>query len=231
MELTRELSTIVQSPPPAEQRIDVTIQMRAKHADLLRAVRKMGGNQQLADHLGITRNSLYLWLSMRAAPMYWNENSKWSTPEFKDPLAEKLLALTGKHLTELWPLEIFTKEFMDQDKTGELETQATQQGVLLTGFGPQALPSPYEVAEQHEIKGLVSKVVKMLTYREKLVIEARYGLGEHAGVCQTYEEVGTALKVSKERVRQIERKALRRLQHKSRTKYLQDYSGEEDECP
>lgn len=229
MELTRELAVLVQPEPPSGPRVDVTLQMRAKHADLLRAARKLGGIQQLADHLGVSYGTMSHWICLHAAPRYWIERSKWSEPEFRDPLAEKLLALTGKQLAELWPAVLFTKEFMDQDKTTELETHATLEGILFNGCGPAALPDPHEIAEQHEQQALIQQVMQSLTGRERLVIEARYGFGQYAGIPQTYRALAVTLNVTLERVRQIEKHAVERLRHRSRIRLLQDYSGEDEE--
>ena len=60
-----------------------------------------------------------------------------------------------------------------------------------------------------------------LTPREKRVLELRYGLDD--GIPRTLEEVGREFKVTRERIRQIEAKALRKLRHPSRSKKLRDY--------
>lgn len=65
------------------------------------------------------------------------------------------------------------------------------------------------------------EVLETLTERERQVLELRYGL--KGGEAKTLEEVGNAFNVTRERVRQIEAKALRKLSHPSRTKKLRDY--------
>jgi RNA polymerase sigma factor (sigma-70 family) len=60
----------------------------------------------------------------------------------------------------------------------------------------------------------VTAVLKTLTYREREIIKLRYGLGD--GYTYTLEEVGRIFKVTRERVRQIEAKAIRKLQHPTR---------------
>ena len=60
--------------------------------------------------------------------------------------------------------------------------------------------------------------MKTLTYREREIIRLRYGLGD--GYTYTLEEVGRIFKVTRERVRQIEAKAVRKLQHPIRSQQL-----------
>ena len=64
-------------------------------------------------------------------------------------------------------------------------------------------------------------VLDSLTDRERRVLELRFGLDD--GRCRTLEEVGKEFGVTRERIRQIEAKALRKLRHPSRSKKLKDY--------
>jgi DNA-binding CsgD family transcriptional regulator len=63
-----------------------------------------------------------------------------------------------------------------------------------------------------------SEVLKTLTYREREIIKLRYGIGD--GYTYTLEEVGRIFKVTRERVRQVEAKAIRKLQHPVRARKL-----------
>ena len=65
------------------------------------------------------------------------------------------------------------------------------------------------------------EVLEILTEREQRVLELRYGL--KGGAPKTLEEVGAAFNVTRERVRQIEAKALRKLRHPSQSRKLRDY--------
>ena len=69
----------------------------------------------------------------------------------------------------------------------------------------------------------IDKVLKTLSPREEDVIRLRFGL--YDGRCHTLEEVGERFEVTRERIRQIEAKALRKLRHPSRSKKLRDYMG------
>lgn len=81
--------------------------------------------------------------------------------------------------------------------------------------------SPVNSASQEMLKDKIDHVLKTLTYREREIIKLRFGLGD--GYTYTLEEVGRIFKVTRERVRQIEAKAVRKLQHPVRSKQLQGF--------
>ncbi len=88
-------------------------------------------------------------------------------------------------------------------------------GDLLPDGGAE---SPATGATQEMLRGRISKVLKTLSYREREIIKLRYGLGD--GYSYTLEEVGHIFKVTRERIRQIEAKAVRKLQQPSRSQEL-----------
>jgi RNA polymerase primary sigma factor len=81
--------------------------------------------------------------------------------------------------------------------------------------------SPVQAATQEMLKDKIEHVLKTLTYREREIIKLRYGLGD--GYTYTLEEVGRIFKVTRERVRQIEAKAVRKLQHPVRSRQLEGF--------
>jgi RNA polymerase primary sigma factor len=81
--------------------------------------------------------------------------------------------------------------------------------------------SPVSNAASEMLKDKIDVVLKTLTYREREIIKLRYGLGD--GYTYTLEEVGRIFKVTRERVRQIEAKAVRKLQHPVRSRQLQGF--------
>ena len=81
--------------------------------------------------------------------------------------------------------------------------------------------SPVNSATQEMLKDKIDDVLKTLTYREREIIKLRYGLGD--GYTYTLEEVGRIFKVTRERVRQIEAKAVRKLQHPVRSRQLRGF--------
>ncbi|MFG0334519.1 MAG: RNA polymerase sigma factor RpoD [Maioricimonas sp. JB049] len=81
--------------------------------------------------------------------------------------------------------------------------------------------SPVNSATSEMLKDKIDQVLKTLTYREREIIKLRYGLGD--GYTYTLEEVGRIFKVTRERVRQIEAKAVRKLQHPVRSRQLKGF--------
>ena len=92
-------------------------------------------------------------------------------------------------------------------------------GDLLPDGGAE---SPATGASQEMLRGRIDKVLKTLSYREREIIKLRYGIGD--GYTYTLEEVGKIFKVTRERVRQIEAKALRKLRHPSRSRLLKSFT-------
>jgi len=81
--------------------------------------------------------------------------------------------------------------------------------------------SPVTAATHEMLKGKIDHVLNTLTYREREIIKLRYGIGD--GYTYTLEEVGRIFKVTRERVRQIEAKAVRKLQHPIRSRKLEGF--------
>jgi len=82
--------------------------------------------------------------------------------------------------------------------------------------------SPIDVASQGMLKDKIEAVLNTLTHREREIIKLRYGIGD--GYTYTLEEVGRMFNVTRERVRQIEAKAIRKLQHPVRARRLEGFS-------
>src|SRR3954463_11051631 len=85
----------------------------------------------------------------------------------------------------------------------------------------EAAESPINAATQEMLKEKIDSVLKTLTYREREIIKLRYGLGD--GYTYTLEEVGRIFKVTRGRGRQIEAKAVRKLQHPVRSRQLEGF--------
>jgi len=84
-----------------------------------------------------------------------------------------------------------------------------------------SVDSPVSTAGGGMLKDRVEEVLKTLTYREREIIKLRYGIGD--GYTYTLEEVGKIFKVTRERVRQVEAKAIRKLQHPVRARKLEGF--------
>jgi RNA polymerase primary sigma factor len=81
--------------------------------------------------------------------------------------------------------------------------------------------APADVASHQLLKAQINSVLNELSEREKKVLQLRFGLQD--GHARTLEEVGREFHVTRERIRQIEAKALRKLRHPSRSRKLRDY--------
>jgi RNA polymerase primary sigma factor len=81
--------------------------------------------------------------------------------------------------------------------------------------------SPVITAASDMLRDRIEAVLKTLTYREREIIKLRYGIGD--GYTYTLEEVGRIFKVTRERVRQVEAKAIRKLQHPVRARKLEGF--------
>ena len=100
-----------------------------------------------------------------------------------------------------------------------LQTPIGDEDTELEDFiGDKNSPSPYSDAERIETSEHILKVLKSLTPKEEKVIRMRFGIGMERD--HTLEEVGRHLNITRERVRQIEAKALRKLKHPSRLRVL-----------
>ncbi|MEM6394472.1 MAG: RNA polymerase sigma factor RpoD [Planctomycetota bacterium] len=92
----------------------------------------------------------------------------------------------------------------------------------------ESAANPTDSATSDMLKQRIEQVLKTLTYREREIIKLRYGIGD--GYTYTLEEVGRIFKVTRERVRQVEAKAIRKLQHPVRSRKLVGFiEGDEDE--
>ena len=84
--------------------------------------------------------------------------------------------------------------------------------------------SPVQAASQEMLKDKIEAVLATLTYREREIIKLRYGIGD--GYTYTLEEVGRIFQVTRERVRQVEAKAIHKLQHPVRSRKLESFLDE-----
>jgi len=94
-----------------------------------------------------------------------------------------------------------------------------------TNFGDfiedKAAESPLDMTSFSLLKDKLGDVLCILTERERRVLELRFGLGD--GCARTLEEVGSQFRVTRERIRQIEAKALRKMRHPTRIRQLRGF--------
>lgn len=131
------------------------------------------------------------------------------------------------------PEEIAEEMGISVDKVREIQKIAQEPVSLETPIGEEDdshlgdfipdddAPAPAEAASFTLLKEQIMDVLDTLTPREEKVLKLRFGLED--GRARTLEEVGREFNVTRERIRQIEAKALRKLRHPSRSKKLRDY--------
>ncbi len=108
------------------------------------------------------------------------------------------------------------------DELISLETPVGDEGDRLGDFiRNEKSISPYEAIQESELTEKTSWILNTLTQREERIMKMRFGIGEE--VEHTLEEIGRTFKVSRERIRQIEKKALKRLKHPTRKAALEDF--------
>ncbi len=135
----------------------------------------------------------------------------------RDPTAEEIAAeldMTPEKVREI--LRVAQEPVSLETPIGEEEDSH------LGDFIPDDdAPAPADAASMLLLKEQISDVLKTLTPREEKVLALRFGLAD--GQSHTLEEVGKEFNVTRERIRQIEAKALRKLRHPSRSKRLRDF--------
>lgn len=134
----------------------------------------------------------------------------------REPSAEEIaekMELTADKIREIMKIS---------QKTTSLETPiGDDDDSYLGDFIPDdSQPSPYDATSKRLLKENIDEVLGSLSDREAKVLKMRFGLGYKP---MTLEEVGKKFGVTRERIRQIEAKALRKLKHPSKRKQLQDY--------
>ncbi len=149
----------------------------------------------------------------------------------------KLIRVQRQLLQELgrepYPEEIAEKMNLPVDRVREIQKISQEPVSLETPIGEEEdshlgdfiqddnVPVPSEAAAETMLKEQLDEVLKTLTDREKKVLRLRFGLDDQRA--RTLEEVGKEFDVTRERIRQIEAKALRKLRHPSRSRKLKDY--------
>ncbi|HHU18469.1 MAG TPA: RNA polymerase sigma factor RpoD [Clostridiales bacterium] len=145
-------------------------------------------------------------------------------------ISRQLLQEYGREPT---PEEIALEMDISEEKVREILKIAQEPVSLETPIGEEEdshlgdfipdddVPAPAEAAAFSMLKEQLVEVLDTLTDREQKVLKLRFGLDD--GRARTLEEVGRRFDVTRERIRQIEAKALRKLRHPSRSKKLKDY--------
>jgi RNA polymerase primary sigma factor len=149
--------------------------------------------------------------------------------ELRSQFFKAFYALYKELGREPTPLEISKATNLPKDKILSILEASREPITLETPVGDddstlgdflenQESQSPYEAVQTRELAGRVEEILSTLSEREEKIIRLRFGIGEKAEY--TLEEIGKRFNVSRERIRQIEKKALNRLRHSSRREKL-----------
>ncbi len=132
---------------------------------------------------------------------------------------------TSGELSSIMEEPISRIEFWQQllSKIESLDKPIDEDGGTTVGAGVMGdSPNPWDVTNNRIFKETLAKVLSTLEPREEFVIRLRYGLDD--GAPKTLEEVGDFFKITRERVRQIEQKALKKLRSKQISRIIKDYA-------
>ncbi|NQW47697.1 MAG: sigma-70 family RNA polymerase sigma factor, partial [Planctomycetes bacterium] len=135
----------------------------------------------------------------------------------REPTAEEIAIAAGVPMEEARRVLDMGRQPMSLDRpVGESDDASFSEFVEDVGT-----TSPAHAATHGLLKDRIESLLKTLTYREREIIRLRYGLTD--GYTYTLEEVGRIFRVTRERVRQIEAKAVKKLQHPVRSRQLETF--------
>ncbi|KLO21809.1 RNA polymerase sigma factor rpoD [Marinitoga sp. 1197] len=137
------------------------------------------------------------------------------------PSPEKLAELTGKPVEKVNEILLTARETISADSP--LGSSDEDDSTIGDFIADDSLDKPSEVAMKMLLREELEKILDTLQPREAMVLKMRYGLLD--GKVKTLEEVGQYFNVTRERIRQIEVKALRKLRHPSRSAQLKELSS------
>ena len=194
--------------------VKVAAELRIKHGLLYEACKRHGGIKQFAAKVGIGDQTLFKWLHLKRCPIPGVFN-RWYTKKVE----QRLEKFTGVKAQEIFPQQL--KEFTKLSRptrfiaVKDIEVQALEW--MANDLSARLITSdPASDAITSEIRAMVSNAIGTLPERHQLVVHARFNRG------LTYEETGKEMMLSKERVRQLERRALLRLKDSKMLAGLQD---------
>lgn len=207
---------------PEDQRdespVPITAIVRLKHAILRKLAKACGSQSEASRRLGVTPQEFGKWINLKGRPARtWSE-------ERAVKFATTIFELTGHTVDEIWP--DWLDECLGCATVGEQtrDFTATELKRLASPF-EETLDLPPGASLTDELNG----VLKTLTHREREIIRMRFGLD---GESYELSECGDVFKVTKERIRQIEMKAIRKLQHHTRKDRLREFvRGVDDDAP
>ena len=199
-------------------RIKAILRFRNEDLTRKRLIAGFKTQKELADYLNIVATTVSSWETFKTYPV-------------KKKLIPKIEEALNCKIEEIFPPQI-TKSI--RERIGRPIEKVFDARLLPSAMtGQYLLPDPSELYENKELKtelkNAINEALKTLTEREKKVLEMRFGLNNPNGNDYTLEETAYQFRVTKERIRQIEAKALRKLKHPTRSKRLRRWPNYSEE--
>ncbi len=197
-------------------KVAIKATLKLQNAHVARAVQKCGSVQSLAEKIGMSPATVSKWLNFHGSPRWTHAKT-----EKLQRAVRTLAKLAGASLADIFPN--LTKE-----ERAALSSNHTKESVVETKNLTHSLaqnlvyePNVEEQVDAEVLRERLKGILKSLSYREREIIKLRYGLRD--GHTYTLEEVAHIFKVGRERIRQIEAKALRKLQNPTRSQELVEF--------
>jgi len=202
-----------------ESNVSVEVRVRAKatNAILARFADDCGGVKKAAEKLGVNPSTFSSWLNFRSG-LLRNRKESNSRCEKLRKIIRILETETGRSIREIFPLSKAQMRYLEKPRVVEKTIEHDELVKMEYVKHRQAQLTFKEPSPHWELPEAITQAIRHLPPREKLILELRFGLSD--GQNLTLEEVGKIMHIHRERVRQIEAKALRRLQHWDSTQGL-----------
>lgn len=202
-------------------RVNVRVTVKAKNLYLAKFIEKHGSSVNTARLLGISLNTLSSWLNFRTSPVR-GTGGRLRPGKHSERIAKIILTIceeVGCKATDLFP--DLTKQQMEVlAKKREYDSSIGAESLENHRDSPRLSyeQNVDEFVDNADAAEAIDKQLKTLSFREREILKLRYGLSD--GFTYTLDEVSHIFRVGRERIRQVEAKALRKLQQPSRSDQL-----------
>ena len=196
-----------------EYRVKVTVRNNL----LLSAIEDAGYKSQaeFARSAGLTDTHVTALVGLRACPIR-NDGT------FTE-VAQTMMEVLGACPTDLWTNEQLSMRLKNNSAEGEMSKAELLPALGMNPIDLIEFKAPDEYASDTERTTVVANTLKTLTFREQMVLGKRFGINEEE---QTYEQIAKEMGYTRERIRQLEARALCKLRHPSRSDELKTYLEE-----
>jgi RNA polymerase sigma factor (sigma-70 family) len=193
-----------------EYRVKVTVRNNL----LLSAIEDAGYKTQaeFARSCDIPMTAVNELVAMRKAPIGSDGEFIYS--------AKAVMEALGACPTDLWTEEQLTMELRRNTVEKELSKEAVMQALQWEGASNLEISAPGDRLQHEQRKQVIETVLDTLTPRESKILKLRFGISNVENDGATLEKIGSIFRVNKERIRQLEARALRKLRHPSRSNTL-----------